>query len=398
MNILGDNGRPDFDRYLAALVASNINIRNRILILDKNEKPLGELTASDSKVFPMDGGVQVDAKAPVTRLLSLLLLDPRQVLFFEPGVVSQNALFMDRSIQIIRETFVPSIGTGKWVGAPIFTGRITKLDQDGIFTTVEAQGKESLLLPPYRHWRSRTFARNTRITTVIRTLLEDKGETKMVIPPLDRRLHRALSVVPTANTWGIINKLAASMNRHCFYDGEGRFRMRKKPNHVSWRFQYGVDMMTRPSKLYDFLGVRNVAQVRGPRPDEKKEKQIVVTRRLHPNHPMSPESLARNGKKQYLVETLQNDHLKTRVRARDQADNILDASTNFASEYGFDALVIPFLDEFDVVASDTISGDIWKFAMTKWTIPLGVEELMSVNYNKRIRMRTRLRPKKRRAA
>jgi hypothetical protein len=46
------------------------------------------------------------------------------------------------------------------------------------------------------------------------------------------------------------------------------------------------------------------------------------------------------------------------------------------------------------VAADTVSGDIWKFAITKWTLPFGVESLMSVNYNKRVRMRTRLRPKK----
>jgi hypothetical protein len=394
MKILGDIGginSASYLAYVAALSDDDVLRRFHVEILDRNEKEVGELTLND-EVFVLDGSVQIDATAAVTRQLNLLLLDPKRRVFFDPDVPSAKALFMDRFIRVYHELWVDELG--KWIKCPIFTGPITKLDQDGMYISVEAMGKESLLLAPALHWRTRTFKKNMKVRTIIRTLLQDRGEAKMDLPEFTKRLRKPLSVLPTQETWKVINKLAKSANMHCFYDGAGVFRMRRKPTNVIYVFRRGVDILTDPSQPYDFTAIRNTIQVRGPKPEQKNQRQIIETVRLAPTHPMSPQSLMRNGKGRFLVSILQQDHLRKRVRAKEIGRRELRNSTDFAVDLTFDSLVVPFFDELDVAAAVTLFGRM-RFAMKKWTIPMSPATGMSVGFNKRPKMmKRRFRPRK----
>jgi hypothetical protein len=388
MRILGDLGginSANFQKYLDALVADSVVRRIRVDLLNKNEKIVGELTLND-RVFVLDGSVQIDATAAITRQLSMLLLDPHRILFFDPDVESTKALFMDRFIRVHHELWVPALS--RWVTAPIFTGLITKLDQDGMYITVEALGKEVLLLTPALHWRTRTFKKNTKITAIVRQLLQDRGEQRIDLPDIQKRIKKPLTVTPRAETWKVINRLAKSANMHCFYDGQGTFRMRRRPTNAVYQFKRKVDVLSSPSQPYDFTGIRNVIQVRGPKPEQKKQKQIVETVRLRNTHPMSPASLSRNGKGRFLVQIIEDDHIRKRKRAREIGRRALRNSTDFLVDTNFDAMVVPFLDEYDIATVTSLFGTL-RFSMQKWTIPFAVGSSMSVGFLKRPKMMKR---------
>jgi len=374
--------------YIRRLTSSHV-IRTRIQILDRNELVVSDLT-NDPRVYIVSGAVQVDVGGDVSRQLAIGLIDPFGVAMLDPDAPSTSALFMDRYVKVFYDVFM---GDGTWKTCPVFTGPITKLEQNGANISLEAMGKESLLLAPALQWKTRRFRKGTKITSVIHALLSDHGERRIKMPSLSRRLHKDMTVVGVDEPWKIIQKLAKEVDRQAFYDGDGYFRMRRFPSDSVYTFEVGVDVLTTPSMPLDFTTLRNTIRVMGPEPDQKKARRISGTATLTAANALSPGSLGRNGKRRVLGEVIDADHIKKNAEARNQAKKVLARASVLSSDMTFDALVIPFLEEYDPVRVISPQGT-YRFAMRSFTIPLLASDSMSVGYLKRSRVRRIHRVKK----
>lgn len=382
----------DLKTYRSLLINSHI-MRARVSILDRNEGVLADINQS-SRIFLLDGGVQVDSTADVTRQLSLTVLDPEGRILFDPSTPSSDQLFIDRFLRVNYSIWVPTLT--KWIDCPVFWGPITKLEQDGQMINIEGMGKESLLLDPCLMWTSRTWKKGTKITDIIKNILNMRGENRMTIPDLNAKILKPLSITGEDQGWLIINKLAKDLDRQAYYDGSGRFQLRKRPEQSVYDFNYGVDVLTRPVMPYDFTTLRNIVQVRGPQPQDKKAARIVYTAKLPTQHSASAQALSRNGVPRPMVTIIDSDNVKKLADAKDQANNALDHASVMGGDITFDSLVIPFLEENDpvgLISPDGKSG----MGMKQFTIPLLPGESMSVGYHKKINVRrVRRRRKKNR--
>lgn len=92
------------ERLLSALRNSH-QIRIEVQILDRDEKVIGSLTLPASKII--DGEVQVDSTADVSRSLRLHLLDDNHKLHFDADSPAEGALFGDRFIRVWYQVRLP---------------------------------------------------------------------------------------------------------------------------------------------------------------------------------------------------------------------------------------------------------------------------------------------------
>jgi hypothetical protein len=314
----------------------------------------------------------------------LTILDPKGVIMFDANTPTNDQLFMDRFIRVVYSVYVSSLDD--WVRVPIFTGPITKLEQDGQIVSVEAVGKESIYLAPSFMWHSQTWKRGVKITKVMQDILAFRGEQKIVMPDLAAKLRKSLTVHGQSEGWRVLQMLAKSINRQIFYDGSGHCRLRMRQSTPTYEFSYASEVLSRPKTPYDFTTLRNIIQVRGPAPDDKKTKRIVFTARLPDADGASGVSLARNGKPRPLVTIIDADHIKKMSDARDMAGDAMRMSQAIGGDVSFDALPIPFLEELDPVRvfGPNVSS---KFILRNMTIPLLSTESMAVGYNRKVRVR-----------
>lgn len=374
MNKLG-LGQDDWDLYLATLISTH-RMKSQITIRDKNEDVISTINEED--VVIVDGAVQIDETQPISRQLSATIVDPVGRFFFDPDAPSANALFIDRFVSVDYLVDVPDLG---WVACPVFWGPITFLNEDGWTIAIEAQSKESLLLDPAVMWKTTTYKKGKKITDTIIDILESRGEEKYNIPDLNQKLAKPLSIAPMDSGWTVINNLVKSLGGyHCFYDGSGTFRLRKKPADPIYIFDFKSNVLSRPTMPYDFSTLRNIVQILGPQPE--KGKQIVGTARLAAGNQVSPESLSRNGNNRYLVTQTEDQDVNKQSDADNEADNDLDDASLLSINVQFDCYPVPTLENLDKVTltTDTTTTD---FRLKTWTIPLNPTDSMSIGYNKR---------------
>lgn len=385
--------------YLDKLVSSH-EIRVRASLLTLQEKEISNL--SD---FVSDGQVNVDVTAAVDRSLTLSLFDPRARLSFDPDSPADSALFLNRMVKVTYGVWVnSSVG---WVDLPVFTGPITKLDRpaDDV-VSVECQGKESIALRPV--WHPITLRKGMRKTEAIRTLLRERaGETSFDLPDLNVRLGKTISVGRLASAWKVANKIARSMNRQLYYDGDGVVRLRHPSSHV-YTFRPKQSIMSPVQVSYDLDNFANTIYVRGgqPRhaaPATPKEPptggdsdsaaahvpDIRWVATANASHPLSAARLGRIGSAGgFIVETVDNDKIRSRTEARRVARQRLDDRLLGATTVSFEALPLPFLEPADKISVVTDDGTI-RSRLDQFSLPLRVGATMSVGYIKKVSATTR---------
>lgn len=314
----------------------------------------------------LDGQVTIDATTDdqtPSRILNLTFLDPGRSLGFEPDSPAAAPLHRSRMIRVIDSRRVP--GLDFWVDCPVFVGPIWDFDRNGPEVRVVAHGKERQAMGS--RWKGRTFAKKSRKTTMIRTLLEDAGETRMVIPDLRATLPNRLTIGRLGSSWAYVCRVARSMDRHPFYDGAGTFRLRAYGMRPVLVFHEAL--LGEPEIRRSVEGVVNTVWVVGGKPKgQKKRVQAVST--LPARHPLSPESLGRDGAPLRLAERHDNPHIKTIAEAKRKARRIRDDRATTTTEFAFDVLPFPHLDELDMVAVDSDDGRLL-VRMRQWSIPLG---------------------------
>lgn len=318
----------------------------------------------------LDGQVSIDADAEVTRSLSLQLNDPDRTLKLDSTAPTDGALFYDRMIRVVYS--VKSELLPRWVDVPIFCGPIVSMSRTADVVNLEAQGKESLALPPTVAYYSHTFAKGWGRAGLVRHIMETyAGETKFSIPAYADKTPGTTVLNGELPIWPTVKAVNGSFGtRHLFYDGRGVLVMRSTPQRSTYTFRTGVggNITTLPNISYDLTNVRNVVRVKGAIPKGKKVP-ITVTVGLPRSHPLNHYGLGRGGKPRVMMEVVEDDNQKTVAQARALASRLVKGRALQAVDVTFDAFVAPHLEPYDVYTLKT--PDISMTARyTKGVIPL----------------------------
>lgn len=388
--------------YLAACVSSH-EIRVRVSLLNLAEQELSDLTD-----LIYDGQVNIDVGGDrADRSLTLSLFDPRQRLSFDPDSPADSALYLNRMIKVTYGVWVAG-GTG-WVDVPVFTGPITKLDRPADeLISVECLGKEAIA--NREAWRPYTIKKGAKKTSAIQAILRERaGESSFDFPDLNTRLNKTISLGRTTKPWAAARKIARSMGKQLYYDGDGVCRLREPSSNVfTFAAGAGGSIMSPVQIGYDLTDFANVVYVKGgqpkgskssdpksPPPDGDSDSQaahvpdIRWVEMLGASHPLSAARLGRIGTSGgFIVQTIENDKIRSRSEAKRVAKRELRDRVLAATSISFDALPLPFLEPNDLVRVNTDDGAI-SSRIDQLSLPLRVGENMSVGYLKKVSTSTR---------
>lgn len=363
-------------RGLNEALATHHQVRVRVFIAR-----LDHTYAVDVSKYVIDGQVDVDASADVTRTASVKLLDVRRALPFDSDSPAETALFLDRLLRVSYDVLVGD----EWVAVPVFTGPLSRLNREGDVVTVEAQGKEALAMGAI--WRPLTLKKGMLKTDAIETILRNRaGETKLSIPKQAARLPKTISLHREAVAWSEARKIARGLSRQLFYDGRGTCRLRPWPGKTVYSFT-GNTVVSELNVTYTSETVNTVWVVGGVPKGQKHHVSAVAV--APAAHPLSPQRLGRNGVPRYLLpdgKQIDEDTIKTVAEAKALAHQRLNDGLLETVECSFDALPIPHLEPGDAIYVHTDDGAV-RFRLTTFSLPLVVGSPMTVGYNRRVSTR-----------
>lgn len=343
----------------------------------------------------LDGQVNVDSTADVTRSADLTLNDPDHVLHLDSRGAGDGGMYLDRLIHITYGVFVEAVDD--WIDVPIFHGPIVGMARDGSVITINCLGLDHIARATT--WLPLSFKTGHNTVDAIRTILRERaGETRFMFPSGSKaRIPKpGLSLGRMTQPWVVARQLARSINMQLYYDGRGRCVLRRRPGRVVWNFDAGDGgtVLTEPEVTYDLSNLQNTAWVRGRK--AKGKPQVSATALPPRSHPLSPWTLGRNGNPRYLVLQEENDHIRTTAAAKQRAADLLETALIEGVEVSFDALPVPHLDPLDIVAVHT-DTTILRFPLRQFSIPLVHSGVMSVGTNRRVTPdRRAIRPRPRR--
>lgn len=377
-------------------------IRVRIDVYDRDEEFVETL---DAQV--VEGQVDYDITADIRSSMSLTLADRDTKLAWSP----MGKVYADNFLSAVYGVYVPADEnvdgstwtTGAWVEVGVFFGPITKYDRNGHEVQLEAQGKESLLLPPAKQSIGDPDPpANRYMRTVLVRLLEPFGEERIALGDLrGKKVPGNYSIDPAKirdnGVWWYMRSLARSRNFGLYYDGDGYLRARRlnPGGEPSWHFQ---DLLTEPAVAYDILDVRNRVEV-WDQTTKGQPDPLVRLDLLPASHPLSKESLARNGKDRILVERIEENETKMTIAdGVALADGVLKQHSQGVMSVQFEHLPIPQLRLGTKVAAHVEAGQLAEgttvpFTLHSYTLPLTADDSMAVGYTRPIKLSKRFRYK-----
>lgn len=364
------------------------SMRVRVEVLTLAMKPTGQ-TISASLI---DGQVNVDADAEVTRSMTATFHDPDRQLSFDSDSPADGALYADRMLRVWYAVREPG---GRWLETPIFTGPIVSYSRDGSIVSVECQGKERLALGAT--WAGDHHKKGKGKREVIRDCLHAEGERHFAFEKVKGKLAEGLTVPPDQQPWKFAQRIARSEGMQLFYDGFGRCRLRHPPKHVAWTFRTGDGgtIVTPPRITYDVANLKNAVRVTGKKPKGQREK-VKHSAVAPAAHPFSPRHEGRGRPLPYLAEFIDDPSIDTEAEARKVANRQLDKLLVQQVTVEADTLVVPQLEESDMVRYRTDDFEA-KVRLRRFTIPLTAAENMTAGYNRKVeKPRRRKRRGKRR--
>lgn len=373
-------------RLFVASLSTHHSVKITVQVLDMAHRYVGDLTS-----YLIDGQVNIDADAEVTRSLTAVVRDPDGRIQLDSTSPADGALYYDRMIRVVYS--VKSALLPRWVDVPIFCGPVTKMSRTADMINVEAQGKEVLVIPPAAAFYSHTYGKGWARTSLVRAIMGTYGgETKFSIPAFGGTTPGPVVMQPETNIWATVKSVNGSFStRHLFYDGRGVLVMRTTPRTSTYTFRTGAagNVTEIPTLGYDLADVRNVVTVKGAIPKGKKTP-VQYSVGLPATHPLNHYRMGRNGRPRVLLEVVNDDNVKTAAQAKSVATARVNALAMQAVDVQFSALVAPHLEPLDVFTLRTPD-----FAVTaryrRATIPL-TSAVGAVGYlMKRTPNRTRIR-------
>lgn len=385
----------DQDAFESTLRSSH-RVRTVVHVRDQNEKIIytfdGTIVSGSVQVDWSQSGLKpkrrddpwVAPSGPV-RTLDLTVMRPGKEANFLPGTGGDDLVWAQNFINVIYRVWVPGLAAGPdWVDVPVFWGPITEIDQDGAQYNIKASGKEILGLDPCLMWDTVNIKKGTKRDEAIQTLLAKQGENRFDFSGQDSKTSTDMSFGRYTQVWKWAQNYAHAANMQLFYDGLGRARLRNWRVNRIWLFN--DEVLSRPQVSYDISSARNVVEVTGGVPKGRKTAIRAVAMAAASN-PLSPESLARNNQRRFMVSRVQSE-TKKQSEAEDLAQMTLNQLLSAAVNVQFDCLPIPHLEEGDTVTVQ-VDGQHIDFVLEQFTLPLTSDTNMTVGENRRVSWRKR---------
>lgn len=270
---------PGLSSTFASTLVSHHSVRHRFEVLDLGMRPTGQSVTP----FVLDGQVNIDADAEVTRSMGLTILDVDRALGFDGNSPADGALFADR---MVRAWYGVRAPLGQWEEVPVFTGPVTKFGRDGATVSIECQGKESLARGA-SVWRTMSFEKGELKRDVIKKVMRQLGERHFSFESIPGKLPGDRNLTAEMDPWEFVQKLARSMGARLFYDGAGRLVLRRNLARSVWTFRDGTGgSILAPPKVAVEPNAKNAVRVVGKKPKGQKSK--VRASVLAPaNHPLA---------------------------------------------------------------------------------------------------------------
>jgi hypothetical protein len=333
----------------------------------------------------LDGQVAYDVTADVTRMLDIHFIDEKRRLGFEPDDPSDAPLHRSRLIRVHDCRYIPELTD--WVEWPVFTGPIIDFDRTGADVNLTCHGMEEQAFGAA--WQTMHFPKKSKLTTAIRQLLAAAGDVNANVPDLPRTFPKDHTIHPLDSIWPHVQNMARSLDHYAFYDGAGRFQMR--PHNQRHVYRFDKALTSEVSVKRQTGGFINTVVVLGPKPHGPKKHRIRGVATLEGT--LSPQALSRNGVAFHAVQHEDRDfdvtvrrknkegkgfhkvthvmhHLKGNRRAKQIADRILLEHATTRTDLAFDAMPLPFLEEYDMVGVTDDAFGTAKMRMRQWSLPL----------------------------
>lgn len=366
--------------YEAALLSSH-PMRVGVQILDADEQPLVDMPVARV----LEGAVQYDADAAVSRSLQLTLLDPGHTLQFDSLSPAAGAMYADNLLAVRYGVWVAELD--RWVDVPVFTGPLTQYQHVGAEVRIEAQGKEALGLDPHLVVYGYTLPQGMLVSDAVAAVMGRVGERRHALGMLGGQLRASRSVTPQEAPWevctgggadgegGPVPALVgkADGTYMLFYDGRGILTGRPLSRNGIWVFD-DRQLVSRPGYTYDMLEFRNHAEVTG--------NLVTGSYSLPPEHPLSPTALARNAEPRYMSTFYEDDTLLTREDCAVKARTLVEAAAYQGVSAQYECLPVPHLEERDNVVLSMPDFGL-TFQLRQWTLPLTAGTAMSVGFLRR---------------
>lgn len=363
----------DLTAYIQGLLG-NHTLTVRCQIMDTMHRVQGEAQV-------IDGQVTVDALADITRSASVSLFDPDHLLALDSDAPVDGALYLDRMISLSYEVtwYREDEVEPRTVLCPIFTGPINQLSRDDATVNLDALGKEVLAKRPA--WRTMNYQPGNLRTALVRSLLAHTGETKFSIEPWTLKSANVVGVTFETDVWSLAKKMAG--DRMLYYDGAGTLVMRKALTSTVFTFRdgQGGSLLTKPQITYSTDNLRNIIRVKGGIPKGAKYP-VQYTAYAPAGHPLSAQSLGRNGYARHLVEIIEDQDLMTKAACKERADTALASALKTDTAVKFDGIPIPFLEYGDNIGVQSVSGSAIS-RLDAFTLPLTAGASMAYGYNDR---------------
>jgi len=354
-------------------------IRITVSVLDLEHHVLSSL----SPRF-VSGEVSGDVTRDTARVLTMQFLDPSRSIQFEPDGPSSAPIHRKRMLQVGYSVRVPALG--RWVTCVVFTGPVYDFSRTGALVNVTAHSKDRLMLD--QAGRNRTFPKKTKKTRVLKELFDDAGETRYSVPDLSTTTPERIVVHRMDSRWPIAQRVAHSMARDLFYNGAGTAVLR----HRSERPVFTFDARTLMSDVTigrDAEGLHNQWEVTGkdPKGPKPKIRAVVDLPDKNPVSSSAAHGLGRHGERSYLIDTYENTHIKTKAEAQRKGRQMRDDGQRLTTNYTFDAVPVPHLEENDLVRVATDEGT-YLARLGQWTLPLSLDgaPVMSIGILRRTTM------------
>src|SRR5687768_14644707 len=199
----------DLQSFEAQLSASRRRTRVTLQFYGKNGNPL---SYSDA-VRPISATVTGDITNPKTEpalTAQLVLTDPHEELVIDTTDVSSGGLWFSKQVSLSWGLWVPSLA--KWVDVPQFYGYFLVTERSGIEVTLDCYDKSAQHLPPHDFPKSYSLRKHTKINKGIRSIFEDRGETRFNLDSVNDRISKDKQWIIGQTPWKVAYNLADSID------------------------------------------------------------------------------------------------------------------------------------------------------------------------------------------
>jgi hypothetical protein len=321
----------------------------------------------------VSGTLDIDVEGETSRFGKMVVLDPQQRLSIDLNGIGWGSNMSNRLIQIWHRVW--SMDWSETYAVPIFTGPISDSDRDGVLLNLQFKGLESLVGEvlfdyswPAGWQRSAIIMDAVRISSGEMNFADNSGGSQW--------MHSAWSVEGGENLWARVKSLADGGGLNIYFDGAGVLQIKQK-NRVPVAYIDSTWLIEEPDQSLDISKLRNVVRVEGaniPGTDQKMFYEAWPP----PQHPFSPQSLARNGVLRAIPHRISESSLGVWQDLIDTAWRNLEWDLLVAESNTAVIATLPFLEEYDVltIAHPKLYANS---PLTKATIPLVGDGTMSLN-------------------